>query len=153
MIHESWAASLVNTYFIHQWFINYAFINATLNYLPNNPQKPLTARHNAGSVLMYENEEWRIGYEAYYTGKQTLSTGETTQDFVTMGLLIQKHFEWGSPFINFENFTDRRQSRFSNEVFPTHENPVFAEIYAPTDGFIFSIGVVIKPFGNHHEEH
>ena len=101
---------------------------------------------------MYESEEWRIGYEAYYTGKQTLSTGETTQDFVTMGLMIQKRFEWGSPFINFENFTDRRQSRFSNEVFPPHENPVFAEIYAPTDGFIFSVGVVIKPFGDDDDD-
>ena len=141
------------TYQDFRWFINYAFINTTLNYLPGNPQKPLTAKHNAGSVLMYENEKWRIGYEAYYTGKQTLTTGETTQDFVIMGLLIQKHFEWGSPFINFENFTDRRQSRFSSEVLPPHDNPVFPEIYAPTDGFIFSAGVVIKPFGNHHDEH
>jgi len=141
------------TYKDFRWFLNYAFINATLNYLPNNPQKPLTAKHNAGSVLMYENEKWRIGYEAYYTGKQLLSDGTSTKDFVIMGLLIQKHFDWGSPFINFENFTDRRQARFSNEVSPPHESPIFNEIYAPTDGFIFSAGVVLKPFGNHHHEH
>jgi len=141
------------TYKDFRWFINYALINATLNYLPDNPQKPLTAMHNAGTVLMYENEKWRIGYEAYYTGKQFLSDGTQTKDFVMMGLLIQKHFDWGSPFINFENFTDRRQARFSSEVLPPHENPIFNEIYAPTDGFIFSAGVVIKPFGNHHEEH
>lgn len=141
------------TYQDFKWFLNYAFINATLNYLPNNPQKPLTAKHNAGMVLMYENEKWRVGYEAYYTGKQFLSDGTSTDDFVIMGLLIQKHFDWGSPFINFENFTDRRQARFSSEVSPPHENPIFNEIYAPTDGFIFSAGVVIKPFGNHHHEH
>ena len=141
------------TYKDFRWFLNYAFINATLNYLPSNPQKPLTAKHNAGSVLMYENEKWRIGYEAYYTGKQLLSDGTSTKDFVIMGLLIQKHFDWGSPFINFENFTDRRQARFSNEVSPPHESPIFNEIYAPTDGFIFSAGVVLKPFGNHHHEH
>jgi iron complex outermembrane receptor protein len=141
------------TYKDFRWFLNYAFINATLNYLPNNPQKPLTARHNAGSVLMYENEKWRIGYEAYYTGKQFLSDGTSTDDFIIMGLLIQKHFDWGSPFINFENFTDRRQARFSSEVSPPHESPIFNEIYAPTDGFIFSLGVVLKPFGNHHHEH
>ena len=141
------------TYKDFRWFLNYAFINATLNYLPNNPQKPLTAKHNAGSVLMYENEKWRIGYEAYYTGKQFLSDGIVTEDFVIMGLLVQKHFDWGSPFINFENFTDRRQARFSSEVSPPHENPIFNEIYAPTDGFIFSVGVVIKPFGNSHDEH
>ena len=141
------------TYKDFRWFLNYAFINATLNYLPANPQKPLTAKHNAGSVLMYENEKWRIGYEAYYTGKQRLSNGRETDDFVIMGLLIQKHFDWGSPFINFENFTDRRQARFSNEVSPPHENPTFNEIYAPTDGFIFSAGVVLKPFGDEHDEH
>ncbi len=141
------------TYQDFKWFLNYAFINATLNYLPNNPQKPLTAKHNAGMVLMYENEKWRVGYEAYYTGKQFLSDGTSTDDFVIMGLLIQKHFDWGSPFINFENFTDRRQARFSSEVSPPHENPIFNEIYAPTDGFIFSAGVVLKPFGNHHHEH
>jgi iron complex outermembrane receptor protein len=53
--------------------------------------------------------------------------------------------------VNFENFTDRRQSRFSPLVLPPHENPIFPEIYAPTDGFIFSVGIIIKPFGN--EDH
>lgn len=131
-----------------RWFLNYAFINTKLNYLPDNPQKPLTAKHNAGSVLMYESEKWRIGYETYYTGKQFLSNGTETTDFVTMGLLLMRNFKLGSVFVNFENFTDRRQSRFSPLVLPPHENPVFPEIYAPTDGFIFSVGLIIKPFGN-----
>ncbi|MFS4491255.1 TonB-dependent receptor [Maribacter sp. 2308TA10-17] len=131
-----------------RWFLNYALIDARLNYLPGNPQKPLTAKHNAGSILMYESEKWRIGYETYYTGKQLLSNGTETTDFVTMGLLLMRNFKWGSTFINFENFTDRRQSRFSPLVLPPHENPTFPEIYAPTDGFIFSVGLIFKPFGN-----
>lgn len=136
------------TYKDFRWFLNYAFIDTKLNYLPGNPQKPLTAKHNAGSVLMYESEKWRIGYETYYTGKQFLSNGTETTDFVTMGLLIIRNFKLASVFVNFENFTDRRQSRFSPLVLPPHENPVFPEIYAPTDGFIFSVGLIIKPFGN-----
>jgi len=136
-----------------RWFINYAYINVTLNYLPDNPQKSYTPKHNAGTVLMYENDKWRIGYEAYYTGKQQIVNSQKTEDFVIMGLLIQKHFDWGSPFINFENFTDRRQSRFTSEVLPPHESPVFKDLYAPTDGFIFSAGVVIRPFGNEHHGH
>ena len=64
------------------------FIDTKLNYLSGNPQKPLTAKHNAGSVLMYESDKWRIGYETYYTGKQFLSNGTETTDFVTMGLLV-----------------------------------------------------------------
>ncbi len=139
------------TYKDFRWFLNYALIDTKLNYLAGNPQKPLTAKHNAGSVLMYESKKWRIGYETYYTGKQFLSNGTETTDFVTMGLLLMRNFKFGSAFINFENFTDRRQSRFSPLVLPPHENPEFPEIYAPTDGFIFSIGIIIKPFGN--EDH
>ncbi|WP_025742253.1 TonB-dependent receptor [Aquimarina pacifica] len=134
-----------------KWFLNYALIDTRLNYLAGKPQKPLTAKHNVGSVLMYESEKWRIGYETYYTGKQFLSNGTETTDFVTMGLLLMRNFKLGSVFMNFENFTDRRQSRFSPLILPPHENPVFPEIYAPTDGFIFSVGLIIKPFGN--EDH
>ncbi|WP_298316461.1 TonB-dependent receptor [uncultured Aquimarina sp.] len=135
-----------------RWFLNYAFIDTRLNYLNGNPQKPLTARHNAGSVVMYENEKWRIGYETYYTGKQLLSNGTETTDFISMGLLGMRNFSWGTIFVNFENFTDRRQSRFSPLVLPPTNDPTFTEIYAPTDGFIFSAGIIIKPFGQkeHH---
>ena len=140
------------TYKDFRWFLNYAFIDTRLNYLEGNPQKPLTAKHNAGSVIMYESKKWRIGYETYYTGKQFLSNGTETTDFVTMGLLVMRNFKLGSVFVNFENFTDRRQSRFSPLVLPPHENPVFPEIYAPTDGFIFSVGLIIKPFGNEDDD-
>ena len=136
-----------------RWFINYAYIDTRLKYLTGSPQKPLTAKHNAGTVLMYENDKWRIGYEAYYTGSQFLTDGTETSDFITMGLMIQKHFNWGSPYINFENFTDRRQNRFSPEVLGTVQNPIFQEIYAPTDGFVFTIGVHLKPFGREHNHH
>lgn len=139
------------TYNDFKWFLNYAYIHTTLNYLPNNPQKTLTPKHQAGSVIMYENDKWRVGYETYYTGSQKLSSGLDTRDYITMGLLVQRHFNWGSPYVNFENFTDRRQSRFSPETLPPHQNPQFAEIYAPTDGFVFTIGIIIKPFGR--EEH
>ncbi|SEB47242.1 iron complex outermembrane recepter protein [Tenacibaculum sp. MAR_2009_124] len=140
------------TYKDFRWFLNYALIDTQLNYLAGNPQKPLTAKHNAGSVLMYESEKWRIGYETYYTGTQFLSNGQKTTDFVTMGLLIMRNFKLGSIFVNFENFTDQRQSKFSPLVLPPHENPTFPEIYAPTDGFILSLGVIIRPFGNNDHD-
>ena len=54
------------TYKDFRWFLNYALIDTKLNYLAGNPQKPLTAKHNAGSVLMYESDKWRIGYETFY---------------------------------------------------------------------------------------
>jgi len=128
-----------------RWFLNYALIDTRLNYLPNNPQKPLTARHNAGGVFMYESETWRIGFETYYTGTQLLSNGTKTTDYISMGLLAIRNFKWGSVFTNFENFTDRRQSRFNPGELTPNNDQNFPEIYAPTDGFIFSIGVLFKP--------
>ena len=101
---------------------------------------------------MYESDKWRIGYETYYTGKQNLSNGTVTPDFFTMGLMLMRNFKWGSVFANFENFTDRRQSRFSPLVLPPNSNPTFPEIYAPTDGIIISAGILIKPFGNEDDD-
>lgn len=136
-----------------KWFLNYAFIDTQLNYLSGNPQNPLTARHNAGSVVMYETKAWRLGIETYYTGDQLLSNGTTTTDFVTMGLLAMRNFEWGHVFLNFENVTDRRQDIFSPTITLNNGVPTFNEIYAPNDGFILSAGVIFKVFGNHDEHH
>ncbi len=140
------------TYKDFRWFINYAFIDTRLNYISGNPQKPLTAQHNAGSVIMYESEKWRLGYELFFTGRQTLSNGDNTKSYVTMGLLAMRNFKWGTIFVNFENFTDRRQSRLSPLVIPPEETPTFPEVYAPTDGFIFSGGIIINPFGNEDDD-
>ncbi len=139
------------TYEDFKWFLSYAFVDTRLNYLPDNPQKPLTARHNGGSVIMYESTKWRIGFETFYTGKQVLSNGTKTPDYTLIGLFLMHNFKWGSPFVNFENITDRRQSRYS-PLIPSSTNaaPDFPEIYAPTEGFILSLGVLIKPFGNEH---
>lgn len=140
------------TYGDFRWFLNYAYIDAKLKYLEGNPQKPLTPKHNAGSVIMYENERWRIGFETYYKGTQLLPDGEKTQDFVTMGLLVMRNFGKINAYMNFENFTDKRQSRFSPLVLPPHDNPSFPAIYAPTDGFIFSAGIILKVLGKDEHE-
>jgi iron complex outermembrane receptor protein len=141
------------SYHDFKWFLNYAFIDTQLNFLDGNPQKPLTAKHNAGSVIMYETEQWRLGFETYYTGNQLLSNGSTATDFVTMGLLAMRNFEWGHLFLNFENLTNRRQDRFTPTVSVTNGTPTFSEIYAPNDGFILSAGIIFKVFGNHDEHH
>jgi len=134
-------------------FLNYAFIQTELTYLAGSPQKPLTPKHNAGMILMYETEDWRVGYELYYTGKQFLSDRSQTSDYSTMGLLVQKMTGFGSLYVNFENFTDVRQSRFTSVVLPPHNNPTFTELFAPTDGFIFSFGIIWKPFGAKEQHH
>jgi len=130
-------------------FLQYALIDARLDYNGINQQKPLTPKHNAGAVLMYEDEKWRIGYEVYYTGAQTLSNASTVPEYWMMGLLVARQVGMFNVFVNFENFTDTRQSKFQDIVIPPHATPSFSEIWSPTDGFIFTAGVRINLLGEH----
>ncbi|WP_167618532.1 TonB-dependent receptor [Maribellus sediminis] len=126
-------------------YINYAFINTKLKYDNINRQKPLTPKHNAGFVLMYEIEEkWSAGYELYYTGKQYDNVYHTKTDYWIMGAMLMRMFENFSVFINFENFTNTNQSKFEPLVLPPYNSPTFTDIWAPTDGFVFNGGVKIS---------
>lgn len=127
-------------------FAFYTLIDTKRNYFALNNQIPLTARHRAGGVLMWEKEnDFRIGYEAYYTGQQQLADNSLTRDFVTMGLMAEKRWEHFGVYINFENFLDVRQSRWQAMYAGTIQNPQFTqEIYAPTDGRVVSLGIKLR---------
>ena len=86
----------------------------------------------------------RIGLEAYYTGKQTLSSGTDVTDFWVNGLMIEKRFNNFSLFLNFENMFDTRQSKYGAMFTGSLEDPNFVEIYAPTDGRIINGGIKIS---------
>lgn len=124
-------------------FLQYAYIDARLRYKEVNQRKPLTPRHNAGAVLMFEQHgKWRIGLEAYYTGQQFLSDYTPTRNYWIMGLMGLREVGRWSVFLNFENFVDSRLSRFQEIVSPPHANPGFAEVWAPTDGFVMNGGFI-----------
>jgi outer membrane receptor for ferrienterochelin and colicins len=142
------------TYGDFKLFLQYAFIDARLNYDNINNQKPLTPRHNAGAVLVFEQHgKWRIGLESYYTGAQFRSDYSRTRDFWIVGLMGLRQFKHFSLFLNFENFVDSRQSRYEDIVIPPVNNPTFAEIWAPTDGFVINGGFIWNLFGKEEEEH
>lgn len=124
-----------------KFYLQYAFIDARLDYNGINRQKPITPKHNAGGILMYESEKWRLGYEVYFTGGQTLSDMTAVEDYWTMGFLAARQLGRFNVFVNFENFTDTRLSNYQATVIPPLTNPSFPEIWSPTDGFIFTAGV------------
>ena len=135
------------TYGDFKLFLQYAFVDAKLNYDKINDQKPLTPKHNAGAVLVFEQHgKWRIGFETYYTGQQLLSDYTQTRDYWILGLMALRELKHFSLFLNFENFIDTRQSRYQNIVLPPSNNPTFAEIWAPTDGFVVNGGFIWNLF-------
>ena len=96
-------------------------------------------------MLFYEVEEkWKAGLEAYYFSKQQLSDGRTGREYVILGFMVERLWERFSIYINFENFTDARQTRFDNIYTGSVTTPTFRDIYAPLDGFVFNGGIKIN---------
>jgi iron complex outermembrane receptor protein/outer membrane receptor for ferrienterochelin and colicins len=126
-------------------FAGYTFTNAKAKYLAGNQFLPLTPKHRLNSALLFEKEEnYKAGFEAYYTGSQFLTNRFKTRPYWVLGLFGEKFFGKFSLFFNAENITDTRQSRFGQVVFPPHSNPTFAEIYTHTEGRIFNGGIKIR---------
>ena len=132
-------------YDIAKLFVGYTYTNAKAEYLTGNQFLSLLPKHRINSALVFEKEDdFKGGIEAYYTGRQFLSTGERTRDFAVFGIFAEKIFGKFSLFINAENITDVRQSRYGTVVFPPRQNPTFSEIYTFVEGRIFNGGIKIR---------
>ncbi|HEX9960869.1 MAG TPA: TonB-dependent receptor [Pyrinomonadaceae bacterium] len=133
------------SYDIIKLFAGYTFTNAKAKYLAGNQFLPLTPKSKLNSSLLFEKEEnFKAGIEAYYTSSQFLSNRFRTKPYWVFGIFGEKSFGKYSLFINAENVTDTRQSRFGQVVFPPHQNPTFSEIYTHTEGRVFNGGIKIR---------
>lgn len=126
-------------------FVGYTYADVNTHFNNNKNLFPLTARHRLNNVLMYEKDEkMKIGLEAYYFSPQKLNDGAIGKSYWTFGLMGEKKWEHFSIFINFENFTDTRQTKFDTIYAGSINNPVFRDIYAPLDGFVVNGGIKIR---------
>lgn len=126
-------------------YIGYTFTDAHLDENGLRRENPLTARHRLNNVLVYEKEdEWKLGLEAYYYSSQPLTDGTRGKPYWTFGFMAEKIWDHLSLFVNFENFTDTRQTRFDTIYTGTITHPLFRDIYAPLDGFVVNGGIKIK---------
>ncbi|HMW34320.1 MAG TPA: TonB-dependent receptor [bacterium] len=126
-------------------FVGYTWVDIKRHENGGTSHIPLSAKHRLGLVLVYEEEaRWRVGIESYYTGHQYRSDGRSTNDFWIFGFMIQRTMGPYAVFVNFENFTDTRQSRFEALYTGTRTNPDFKELYAPTEGFVANAGLKIR---------
>ena len=126
-------------------YLGYTYTDMRTDAFGTLRKNLLTPKHRLNSVLMYEVEDkWKVGLEAYYFSRQRLNDGLMGQSYVVCGCMIEKIWERFSIYANFENFTDRRQTRFDTIYTGSVSNPVFRDIYAPLDGFVMNAGIKIR---------
>lgn len=129
----------------YKLFLGYTYTSAQAKYLSGNQFLPLVPRHKLNTALIYEKHAFlKMGLEAYYTSSQFLYNGRKTDDFWELGFMVEKPWKRWSLYLNFENFTDTRQSRFKRVVNDPHNNPVFDDIWTHTEGFVMNAGIKIK---------
>jgi iron complex outermembrane receptor protein len=148
---RSWGGEL-----LARWHAEPFHLTATYTHLrstepdPDGPRRrevPLTPRHAAGVVGMWEAEgKGRVGVELYYTGRQELEENPyrtTSLPYLVAGLLAERRFGRARVFLNAENLLDARQTGWDRLVLPARspEGRWTTDAWAPLEGRVFNAGV------------
>jgi iron complex outermembrane receptor protein len=135
---------------------SYVFVDATEPGEGSAGRRPvpLTPRHTAGAVAMWEKHgKGRVGVEAYYTGRQSLEDNpyrSASRPYLHLGVLGEIVLGKARLFLNAENILGVRQTRFDPLLRPTRaaSGEWTVDVWAPTEGFILNGGVRLR-FGGH----
>lgn len=128
-----------------KFFVGYTFIDAKATYLTGKQFLPLLPKSKLNLSLVFEKEgNFKVGLESYFTDRQYLYNGVRTPSFWEAGAMAEKTIKKIALFINFENFTDLRQSKYKAVVNPPYNNPTFDDIWNHTEGFVVNGGIKIK---------
>ena len=131
---------------------SYVFVDAS-EPDPNSlgrREKPLTPRHTAGVVVMWEeHDKGRIGLEVYYTGVQSLEDNPhraKSKPYVEIGLMGEIVVGKARLFLNAENILGVRQTKFDPLIRPFRaaDGRWTVDAWAPTEGFVLNGGIRIK---------
>ena len=126
---------------------SYTFVDARESDGGLGREVPLTPRHSAGLVAMAESEDWgRVGLELYFTGRQRLEADpyrSTSEPYLIFGMLAERRFERFSLFVNGENLTGVRQSRWEPLLRPARavDGRWTVDAWAPLEGRVINGGV------------
>ena len=127
------------------FYVGYTYTDVKQHFGGQSAVQPLTAKNRVSFDATYEIEDqFRAGFESFYTGPQLLSNGITGRGYITYGILVQKMWKHFDLFVNCENLTDQRQTRWGSIYTGGITNPVFSDVYAPLDGVVVNGGIRIK---------
>jgi len=129
---------------------NYTFVRSREFDDGAKVEAALTPRHSAGLVGMWEREDvGRVGVELYYTGTQRLEENPyavESEPYVILGLLVERQFGRLRLFVNGENLTGVRQSRWQPLVRPSRaaDGRWTVDAWAPLDGRTVNGGIRLR---------
>jgi len=133
------------TYRDFKLFLGYTLADVTQHTYGRISAYPLVSRNRLNNVLVYEAEgKFKIGAEAYYFSPQQLNDGTRGRGYWLTGLMAEKIWHRFSLFVNFENLTNTRQTKFDTIYTGSITDPVFKDIYAPLDGLVINGGIKLK---------
>ena len=129
---------------------SYTYVRARETVNAVQQDVPLTPRHSAGLVGMWEAEDvGRVGIEWYYTGTQSLDENPyrvTSEPYMILGLLAEKQFGRIRLFVNGENLTGVRQTRWDPLLLPTRavDGRWTVDAWAPLEGRNINGGLRVR---------
>jgi outer membrane receptor for ferrienterochelin and colicins len=118
----------------------YTFVRTRESDDGRRAEAALTPRHSGGLVGMWEREDaGRVGLELYYTGAQRLEENpyrSESRPYVIVGLLAERSFGRLRLFINGENLTGVRQTRWDPMIRPARaaDGRWTVDAWAPLEG-------------------
>ena len=126
---------------------NYTYVQSREGREDARQDAELTPRHSAGLVGMWEAEDvGRLGLEIYYTGRQRLEVNpyrDESRPYVVVGVLAERRVGRARLFINAENVTGVRQTRWDSLLRPSQgpDGRWTVDAWAPLDGRVLNGGV------------
>ncbi|MDT0595536.1 TonB-dependent receptor plug domain-containing protein [Glaciecola petra] len=131
---------------------SYLYLDATEQATADGDSQKiaLTPKHSAGFVAMWEEEEeFRVGFEAYYTGPQRVNDNpfiDESDPYWHLGLMGEITVGRASYFINLENLLDIRQTDEHPLLLPARApgGQWTTDIWSRNDGFIANAGVRVS---------
>ena len=151
---RTWGTELLGRWHQGPWHLTatHTFIRST-EPSPESPGRrevPLTPRHAAGMVGMWEAEGvGRVGVELYYTGRQALEENPyraTSRPYLVAGLLVERRVGRARLFLNAENLTGVRQTRWDPLLLParSRDGRWSTDAWAPLEGRTLNGGVRLE---------
>jgi outer membrane receptor for ferrienterochelin and colicins len=126
---------------------SYTYVRSREWDLGRRADTPLTPRHSFGVVGMWEKEgAARVGVECYYTGLQRLEENPyrfESEPYVILGFLAERKVGPVRLFLNAENLTNVRQTRWNPLLRPNRgtDGRWTVDAWAPLDGRAFNGGI------------